>query len=230
MNMRIPSAVREGAPMARPRVATRTLVSTDHLRVHFSVSSGRAVVFTFRGFNPQHPQPLEAPGFGQQFFVRAGFDVVAFKCNRNYLFQDVTEEHIATINEALPRYRHRFGYGSSAGGYAAVKFAKGLRMTHALVFSPLIDRACDPRYPKYAKTIAFRHSITADTISRDCLFHVAIDPGSELDMRHLAALEALTEVKRLHYPGFGHGVASELNRQGKLREMTLAVFESAMAV
>jgi tetratricopeptide (TPR) repeat protein len=157
-----------------------TLISTDHLRVDYACACDVPVAVAFT-FNAWGSKTLLGYGYAGEFLLKNRFAIVAFKSNRNYWYQDITEEQIATVNEHLRRLRPgatRVGYGSSMGAYAAIQFSGAFALERVLAISPQfeIDQPWEQRWAADAAKIEFRHRISAASINPSCAYFLVYDP------------------------------------------------------
>lgn len=111
------------------------------------------------------------------------------------------------ITEALRSHTHRLGLGYSMGGYAALRLAADLQLTHVLALSPQwsIDPGeapWDPRYRRFAGPAQLGMGIRAGQIAGQA--HVLYDPLHEVDRRHVEHIRAAGAVNLLPMPHAEH--------------------------
>ena len=127
--------------ISKVNIFTTTDLRADH---HILDVACNTLVITF---TERSHRDLEAPGFGTNFITKNGFDVLAIKTNVDRWYENLTEDHICSILEYLERHSRKysrvFGYGSSMGGYAAIRFSGPLMMSHVCAISPLYDIKSD---------------------------------------------------------------------------------------
>lgn len=138
---------------------------------------------------------IEGPGFGTEFLLREGFDVLAVRNAKDDWYVHLGAHELRTLNEALDPYHHRASYGSSMGAFAAVKFAKALKMKRVVAISPVLDLQYewDTRYAVDIPLIQRAGDraggmITQADISPETTYHVAVDPLCKEDVRHALSL------------------------------------------
>jgi hypothetical protein len=147
-------------------------------------------------FTERCNRDLDGPGFGTDFLLREGFDVLAVRNCEDDWYVDLTPDDLQAMNQALEPYGNRASYGSSMGGYAAIKFAGALGVRRAVAISPILDIQFewDTRHwddIPVVRTGGFPAAgdmlVKAD-ISLDTTYHVAVDPLCREDIRHAGRL------------------------------------------
>jgi glycosyltransferase involved in cell wall biosynthesis len=140
-------------------------------------------------FQPYDYLGFEAKGFGENFFISLGYDVLCFKTTENDWYQTASIEDMTHLaEEYLQHYRLRVGYGSSMGGYGALYFAKALELNKVIAFSPQfsIESSSVPfelRWQENASSLSFNHTpmIGDDDVEVFMLY----DPINTLDQKHV---------------------------------------------
>ena len=115
---------------------TDTLFRTPDLLVRRGPEFGGPVCFvTFSSHTLD--RTLDRPGFGENFLASRGFDAIHV-INRTNCWYDYPEidEVLAKLRQATTGYSRVITYGSSMGGYAAVRFAQALGAQTAQAPSP----------------------------------------------------------------------------------------------
>ncbi|MBL8703565.1 MAG: tetratricopeptide repeat protein, partial [Rhodospirillales bacterium] len=174
---------------------------------------------------------LEGLGYAGRFLVDNGFDVVAFKANRNWWFQDLGPAVFDAVEQAIARggrsYRRRVGYGSSMGGYAAFQFSGALKLDRVVAYSPQfsIHEAWEPRWAREAAAIDFAHAMTRAALAPDCRFVVVYDPCNP-DIEHVRRFAAIVpegRLRELRLRYSGHPSGDFIAETGHLKAFALAL-------
>ena len=109
--------------------------AADYRVRHVSCGNDRVCVITFASLTDTHD--LDQPGFGEEFFQQHGIDAVhvIIRTNVWYFFDDF-DAALERIRAVARRYDRVLTYGSSMGGYAAIRFAETLGADVAVAISP----------------------------------------------------------------------------------------------
>jgi len=199
----------------------------------FGNTPSENIAITFTPFGVDGAVSLHGVGYGGELLLRNGFDVIAFKSSKNLWYQNVSHEMITAVDKFIDAhqisYAKRVGYGSSMGGYAAIQFSKSLGLDIVLALSPQfeIDKSYDQRWQTAASLIEFHHRIDAKTISTECKYFVAYDPGT-IDVRHIEKLRELIDPKSLveiPTPFSGHPVGHFLAETGLIQKFALSILK-----
>ncbi|UVO50767.1 alpha/beta hydrolase [Sphingomonas sp. SUN019] len=193
------------------------LYRSDDLLVRRVGSAGGTIVVTFASFT--NTPDLDRPGFGEEFLEREGIDAihVVNRLNRWYQHRDIPDM-LAAIAAVTRDYDRVITYGSSMGGYAALRFARSLGADTAIALSP--QHSVDPRVvpweTRWQPDIA---QIEFDEIPfapapRQYVFY---DPHDIPDDRHVALIAAAGPVARIPLPHAGHPVGALLTETGALQ-------------
>lgn len=187
-----------------------------------------AYTFTNYGF-----RDFEAPGFGQRFLLRSGFDVISFKCVDDSWFQGIPNAEIERFLELFPRsnYESTVAYGSSMGGYAAIALAGMLQPDKIIAIAPqyAIDEPFDTRWASDAPRIKWTHRIPPRVTPRGKIFIVR-DPGYQQDSEQIDRLVSNlrgVKIEMIDVPFSGHHPGEYLNEIGELKALVTAVAEGA---
>lgn len=199
----------------------------------FGNAPNKNIAITFTPFATHGAVSLDGIGYGGELLLRNGFDVIAFKSTKNLWYQNLSTETLAAVEQFIAAhetsYVKRVGYGSSMGGYAAIQFAKNLRLDIVLALSPQfeIDKSYDQRWQSAASLIEFQHRIDASAIAADCKYFVAYDPGT-VDVRHIEKLRELIDAQALveiPTPFSGHPVGHYLAETGLIQNFSLSILK-----
>jgi hypothetical protein len=208
------------------------LFRSDHLEVRrILAGDGRNQVVTFESYHDDIG--FERCGFGEKFFERVGLTGVHVLTAGNDWYQyPEMDAALACIRDAVAGADRVLAYGSSMGGYAAVRFADAILATHVLSLSPQysIDPAivrADRRWWWDQKRIAF---LSAHNGTVECAADiiVAYDPTLALDRLHAELIGRDVPARLLRLPYGGHPVTTTLNELGLLQPMALAFCDQSI--
>ncbi|MDO6412986.1 hypothetical protein Q4F19_01185 [Sphingomonas sp. BIUV-7] len=202
------------------------LFRSDHVEVRRILAGDlRHQIVTFESYHDDGG--FERTGFGETFFERAGFTGIHVLSAGNdwYQYPEI-DAVLAVIREAVSGAERVLTYGSSMGGYAAVRFADAVGATHVLSLSPQysIDPrrvSADRRWWWDQKRIGFlsRHN---GTISCAADVVVAYDPTLKLDRLHAELIGRDVRARFLRLDYAGHPVTTVLSELHLLQTMAVA--------
>lgn len=130
-------------------------------------------------------------------------------------------EHLDPI---LKQFKNIVGYGGSMGGYAAIKYAKALKMNRVVAMVPQysIDplEVEDKRYTDfYDAELNADMRIQAQDIVADCEYIIVYDPYFENDKEHYLKIKPLIpQLHTLHLPYTGHDAIAVLANSALLHD------------
>ncbi|KRE15809.1 hypothetical protein ASE63_16415 [Bosea sp. Root381] len=188
-----------------------------------------ACIVTFDSF--ADTPDLDRLAFGETFFGQQGIAAVHVVNGRNSWFHEPDwREAVVAIRQAVQGYRRVVTYGSSMGGYAALRFADHVGASAALALSPQYSR--DPRkvpferrWPRHAREKWLPELSGPLPASVPAI--IAYDPAMLPERLHAESIAGEMEVQLLKLPHAGHAVASYLAECGLLSELVLAVVNDA---
>ncbi|WP_420138239.1 alpha/beta hydrolase [Sphingomonas sp.] len=209
---------------------THILYRSPALEVrHVPAGDGRRQVVTFDSY---HEQPgVDRPGFGEAFFAGENVGAIHILSHSNDWFQHTDiPEVLSIIRDVCGKSDRLLTYGSSMGGYAALRFASALGAGAALALSP--QYSVDPRKAPFEtrwasdrRRIRFIDSLEG-AIQPVPLMVVAYDPSLPEDREHVHCLaREISELQTLPLPFAGHPVGPFLQDVELLRATVLDVLE-----
>ncbi|MDQ1078305.1 tetratricopeptide repeat protein [Pseudoroseomonas cervicalis] len=216
------------------RVPRERLHQAEHSRVYYQRTPHRdspVLVITFDAmYNEDSADTL---GFGEEFLIGAGYDVLAVRKTHDNWYQDLAAEDLARIVDGLPRrYPRLYTYGASMGAYAAAYFA-GAVGARIIAFSPLAS--IDPEYRRHVvnrdtlrKGIRFRHGRLAPMLARAPGPHlITYDPCSRFDRVYVEREIAphLPQGHLIRQRWFGHPTIAILAEMRVLKRTILDFIE-----
>ncbi|HWI87170.1 MAG TPA: tetratricopeptide repeat protein [Sphingomonas sp.] len=192
-----------------------------------AAGDGSRMVVTFDSY---HEPGVDRPGFGEAFFRAEGITAVHIMCHDNdwYQYPEIPSL-LSVVSQASSAAERVMTYGSSMGGYAALRFAAAVGAHAALALSPQysIDQKKMPLETRWAsdrRRIRFLANIERP-IEQVPLMVAAFDSGFEIDAHHVARVAEDAELHQLDLPFAGHPVGPFLNELGLLRPLVLDVLE-----
>ena len=169
-------------------------------------------------------------GFGEQFLLKAGYDLVIVQKRSESWYQDLKVEDFAgAVSGIAAQYRDVTCYGISMGAFAALYFGGSIDAS-ILALSPLCS--IHPRYPQlggqeYRKhVIATQCDLAGVPKSRQPVF-IVFDPRLHLDALYMRAevMPAFPDATIAIAPGAGHPVSRCLNGTGLLGPLVLGFLQ-----
>lgn len=213
--------------MPSDTILPRDLFLSRDLRVRFVDVPGddrRACVVTFASFTDR--ETLDRPGFGEAFLASRGIPAIHVISRQNLWYQEPeTPAAMAAAREVSARYGRVVSYGSSMGGFAAIRFGAAAGATVALALSPQysVERAEAPferRWRAHSARVRFRHPVaTLPSVERVYLFY---DPR-DVDRHHARLIAERYPTSAIRLPFAGHPVGSLLNETGLLAAAVEAI-------
>lgn len=202
-------------------VAGQELFRSDDLLVRRVAGFGGPVCYvTFASYTDN--RTLDRPGFGEDYFRGRGIDAihVLSRDNRWYQHSELTDA-IAAVAAAAAGYERVIVYGSSMGGFAALRYGAACGATVGLALSPqyTVDPAIAPFDRRWADDVAqisFRDDVHLPVLAEQ---YVAYDPRDPHDRRHFALLAARSLTVPIPIPYAGHPVGSYLGETEMLRPL-----------
>jgi hypothetical protein len=181
---------------------------------------------------------LDRVGFGEGFFRARGISLITVVGRGNdwYQYAD-TSQALDAVRRALEGTRTRIAYGSSMGGYAAVRFADAIGATACLALSPQYsnDPAKVPfeqRWRQAGTSIRWREELSQPIRCR--ISPILIYDSRDDDARHAALIATDTRLTPIAIPYAGHPTGTYLSSAGLLtpliealhaEDLDLAAFE-----
>lgn len=197
------------------------------------------VVFTFSCLEKN---PATAPPFGGKFLQDKNIHAIHFVAKRNHWWQTPEMDEAIQIIKGLTYLSDEnirmINYGSSMGGYGAIRFSKQLNSDVVIAVSPQfsIDRPVVPFEKRWAKEYSaisasefgFGNDPLESGISNSSNYYVLFDPHHD-DAQHVKMitnrlLEHDAEVKLISLPFSGHPTTKFLKEIGFISGMMNHLF------
>lgn len=168
-------------------------------------------------------------GFAEQFLKAWGVSAIHVLGRGDdwYQYPDLAEA-LAVVKQAVADAPRVMAYGSSMGGYAAVRFADAVGAKSVLAFSPQYSLdpakvAHETRWQEDAQRIVWRPEI--DGPIRSTIKPVIIYDSTGLDGWHGDRIGEDIEVTAIRLPHTAHPVAVYLDEIGMLRSSAFEVLD-----
>ncbi len=187
--------------------------------------SAACCVVTFDSFSDH--RTLDRPGFGEAFFRSRGIDAIHVLSAENDWYQyPEMEAAMLPVHIATRGYRRVVTYGSSMGGYAAIRLA-GLAGAHcALALSPQfsVDPSVVQFERRWRETSERFKPVWEQRLPLPVLdeAYLVYDP-QDLDGWHAALFQPAFSFTSVPLPQAGHTVSGYLQEVGLLQDLVLAV-------
>jgi len=195
-------------------------------------------IVTFDSFS-DHIQfdnsPLDRPAFGEEFLIRRGYSIIAVlgRDNRWYQYPEITQalQNIAAVTRDAQKV---LAYGSSMGGYAALRFADAVNAGIVLTFSPqycVNPRAMpfERRWHGFCTSIDWLPEWNGKLTCRATPL-VLYDSRLWQDVVQAAMIARDTPTRRIPLPYAGHPVTPFLHELRLLTDMIPALLEDRFDV
>jgi len=226
-----PEPEQEPEPEPEPPPPPRVLFQSAEVLVrHVPAADSSRHVVTFDCYHDE--RTLDRPGFGETFFRDHGITATHVLTRDNDWFQHPEmAEATAAIRAVTAGAASVLAYGSSMGGYAAVRFADAVGAGQALALSPQysIDPARAPferRWGQDRRRLRFLPGIDGP-IRSGVRPVVAYDPHGP-DRLHADRIAADTPIIRLPVPHGGHPVGSLLSEAGLLTGIVMQALDGTL--
>jgi len=202
-----------------PIVAPRELFRSDNLLVRQVAGFGSDVCYvTFASYTDD--RRLDRPGFGEEHFTGRGIDAIHVLSRDNRWYQHPElDEALRAVAGAVAGYVRVIAYGSSMGGFAALRYGASCGATVGLALSPqyTVDPAVVPfdrRWADDVARIAFRQDADLPPLGEQ---YVVYDSRDAYDRRHFELFAARSPTIGVPVPHGGHPVGSYLAETDMLR-------------
>lgn len=219
--------------MSNPNATSDAVFRSSDLLVRKVGAHGDACcVVTFDSFTDF--RTLDRPGFGESFLDGAGVNAIHVIPRENAWYQHSEMlDAMARVHAATRRYRRVVTYGSSMGGYAALRFGGVAGAQAALALSPQfsIDPSIVPWEERWSESSRHFKPVWESSLPFPALdqAYVAYDPLN-IDRKHIALIGAAMEIEPLRLPGGGHPVTGYLSETKMLKHLILSVCRNDLDV
>ena len=180
-------------------------------------------VITFDSYSDD--RSLDRSGFAQDFFISRRTDAIHFISRENDWYQyPELPTAAAEVAARVGKYRRVVAYGSSMGGYGAIRFGGMAGARAALAISPQFS--IDPltasferrwKYDSDRIDFSVERTLEAPFVSTA---YIVYDP-CDLDRRHVDLFRRRTRVIDVRLPDVGHPATGSLAEAGLLSELVM---------
>jgi tetratricopeptide (TPR) repeat protein len=182
-------------------------------------------VVTFDSFTDF--RALDRTGFGEGFLNGVGVDAIHIIPRENAWYQHPEMlDAMACVHAATRAYERVVSYGSSMGGYAALRFAGVAGANAALALSPQysIDPAVVPWEERWLEPGKHFNSVWEGVLPLPELpeAYIAYDPLN-IDRKHIALLARHMRFEPIGLEQGGHPVTGFLAETGMLKTLILSI-------
>lgn len=221
-------------PSDTPGAAIRTeRYRSDNLIVREVRGFSRdRLVVTFDSY--AHDLRPDRPGFGEHFLAAHRVDAVHVIPRANDWYQHPDMPAVAQlVSEIATDYPRVLAYGSSMGGYAAIRFGRAVGASVAFALSPQFS--IDPAVVSFEVRWARDSELLDFALERrwDQAFveksYIVFDPHTP-DRRHVELFVGRSEITAIEILGSGHPCTGFLAEVGLLQQAVLAVLDEALDV
>jgi pimeloyl-ACP methyl ester carboxylesterase len=202
------------------------LFQSENTGVRRRRGRGGTAIVTFGSYTNE--PTLDRPGFGENFFRRERLDAthVINRCNRWYQHPE-RDEALAAVAAAVRDYDRAITYGSSMGGYAALRYAVACEADTTIAISPqfTVDPGVVPWEVRWQPDVA-RTYFAEPRFAPAARQYVFYDPRMPADNRHADLIAATGDTIRIPVPYGGHPVAALLAETGVLQSAIRGIVAS----
>ena len=184
-----------------------------------------ACVVTFDSYSDD--RSLDRRGFGEEFLRSRSIDAIHFVSRENDWYQYPEMPAVtAAVAELVKGYARVVAYGSSMGGYAAIRFGGLTGASVALAISPQFS--VDPRCVRFERRWRYDSERIDFTLERTLTApfvktaYIVYDPR-DADRRHAELFRRRTRVIGVPLANVGHPATGALAEAGLLSELMLDV-------
>ncbi|MBM9400466.1 hypothetical protein JUN65_02505 [Gluconacetobacter azotocaptans] len=185
------------------------------------------LIVTFDCYTNNHS--LDRKGFGEDFFSKKGVDAIHFISRENKWYQHhEMQEAISSAGEYAQKYSRVVTYGSSMGGYGAIRFGGMIGAHVAVALAPQysIDLSLCPFDRRWdeSRIISFVTE-KKQPIEAGPEIIIFYDPFDVNDRRHVEKIKSDVCVTEIRLPHAGHSAGVYLSELSLLRESIISILE-----
>jgi hypothetical protein len=158
---------------------------------------------------------LDREAFGEEFMMSRGISAIHILSRHNNWYQDEgLPEILSCVAQAASRYPHVVAYGSSMGGYAALRYADEVAADLVIAISPQYSLS-QKRAPFETRWRQQSRSVRWGTVDKRPLSPraraiVIFDPYLRQDRAHVELIARDRPIERITVPFSGHPASTFL--------------------
>jgi hypothetical protein len=177
------------------------------------------VVICFQNWRQNHN--LDNSGFGEGFLLKNDIPGIFVNCISNAWWQyDDLQQALAVVAAAAAPFERRITYGSSMGGYAALRFADIIGATMVISASPQFSPrqevvSLEIRYAQAIRGVIFKYESSLSRF-KDIARFLLYDPFLKIDKEQACRYTEYGNVTLVPIPASGHPCLSLLLDQKRL--------------
>jgi tetratricopeptide (TPR) repeat protein len=189
-------------------------------------------VVTFDSYSDD--RGLDRQGFGEEFFHHRQIDAIHFIGRENDWYQYAEmPAAAAAVAELVRSYERVVAYGSSMGGYAAIRFGGIAGASVALAISPQFS--IDPRTARFERRwksdsdridFSLERTLKAPFVETA---YIVYDPF-DADRRHAELFRRRTRVIDVRLPNVGHPATGAIAEAGLLADLVIDVVDNSLDI
>jgi tetratricopeptide (TPR) repeat protein len=191
-----------------------------------------ACVVTFDSYSDD--RSLDRQAFGEEFFASREIDAIHVVGRENDWYQYAEmPAAVAAVAEAARGYQRVLAYGSSMGGYAAIRFGGMAGASVALAISPQFS--IDPRTARFERRWKYDSDRIDFSLERMLkapfvdTAYIVYDPH-DADRRHADMFRRRTRVIDVRLPNAGHPATGAIAQAGLLTDLVLDVVHDRLDI
>lgn len=192
-------------------VAAEELFRSDDLLVRRIGGLGSAICYvTFESYTDN--RTLERGGFGEDYFRTRGIDAIHVLSRDNHWYQyPELPAALAAVASATAGYAKVIAYGSSMGGFAALRYGSACGATVGIALSPqyTVDPDVVPFDRRWADDVS-RIAFRGDDLPPLPTQYIVYDPRDPHDRPHFELFAARSPTRGVPVPHGGHPVGGYL--------------------
>ena len=192
----------------------------------------KTCVITFDSYSDN--RGLDRLGFGEDFFRHRAVDAIHFISRENDWYQYAeTPTAAAAVAELVKGYERVVAYGSSMGGYGAIRFGGMAGASVALAISPQFS--IDPRTARFERRWKYDSGRIDFSLERTLkapfveTSYIVYDP-LDADRRHAELFRRGTRVIDVRLPNVGHPATGAIAEAGLLTDLVVDAADGCLDV
>lgn len=203
------------------------ITESDNLVIDYFFNSAPSKILVI-SFTERTNRALDGYGFGGNFLSNRDIDFISIKSSVDSWYSNLTPEVLSTVRAFMLRikssYERVITYGSSMGGYAAMKYAKELQANRVIAISPIYSILLDweDRWNDDIERFNVREMCLKQDFSSHIEYIMLFD-SFDKDSRHALLFKENIggSCKLIAYPFSGHPSSYFLAEVGLLKTLVI---------